>query len=139
MEFSLSADEYSPLVLAYMGDSVYEQYVRGRLVSCGNMPVGLLHRRATEFVSAPAQFEAARYILPFLTPNEDRVFRRGRNAHHATVPKNASVVHYRHATGFEALVGYLYIKGENDRLLHILDLVYERLFGKASGGEEYKV
>lgn len=133
MNFSLRAEEYSPLVLAYMGDAVYEQYVRTRLVSAANMPVNILHCRATGFVSAQAQFEASKHILPMLTEEEDRVFKRGRNAHHATVPKNAQVTHYRHATGFEALIGYLYIKGDSDRLSYILDLSYEWLKSRMGG------
>ena len=112
---------YSPLVLAYIGDAVYEAYVRCSIVSTGNMPVHKLHKAATGFVKAKAQSDLMEKILPLLTEKETAVFKRGRNAKSATSPKNADIVDYRRATGFEALVGYLYIAGKKDRLIELLD------------------
>lgn len=115
------ANSYSPLVLAYIGDAVYEAYVRCHIVSAGNMPVHKLHKAATGFVKAKAQSDLMEKILPLLTEEETAVFKRGRNAKSATSPKNADIVDYRRATGFEALVGYLYIAKKKDRLIELLD------------------
>ena len=115
------ANMYSPLVLAYIGDAVYEAYVRCSIVSTSNMPVHKLHKAATGFVKAKAQSDLMEKILPLLTEKETAVFKRGRNAKSATSPKNADIVDYRRATGFEALVGYLYIAGKKDRLIELLD------------------
>jgi len=124
MEISLDKDEYSPLVLAYIGDAVHELYIRTRLIANANLPVNTLHRAATSYVNAKAQFEAFHLIEPHLTEDEIKIFKRGRNAKSATTPKNAEIVHYRHATGFEALLGYLYINNQKERLSYILDLSY---------------
>lgn len=115
------ANMYSPLVLAYIGDAVYEAYIRCSIVSAGNMPVHKLHKAATGFVKAKAQSDLMEKILPLLTEEETAVFKRGRNAKSATSPKNADIVDYRRATGFEALIGYLYIAGKKDRLIELLD------------------
>lgn len=115
------ANTYSPLVLAYIGDAVYETYIRSSIVSRGNMPVHKLHKAATRFVKASAQSGLVEKMLPLLTEEETAVFKRGRNAKSATSPKNADIVDYRRATGFEALIGYLYIAGKMDRLVQLLD------------------
>ena len=99
--------EYSPLVLAYVGDAVFELYVREMLVSKGNMPVDKLHKLATGYVNASAQCESYKRIEDRLTENEIAVFKRGRNTKSA-VPKNAEMSDYRTATGLEALIGYIY-------------------------------
>jgi len=111
---------YSPLTLAYLGDAVYELIVRNMLVKKGNCPVNRLHREAIQYVKAGAQAEIMDRLEPLLTEEEAEIFRRGRNAHSATTAKNASVADYRRATGFEALIGWLYLKQDTDRLLELV-------------------
>ena len=126
-DFKLPANEYSALSLAYIGDAVYELYIRGRLMENANIPPAKLHRAATHFVSAEAQFKASMYIADMLDEDENAVFHRGRNAKSATSPKNADIIHYRHATGFEALLGYLYIKDDAQRLNFLMKEAYDFL------------
>ncbi len=114
--------QLSPLTLAYIGDAVYELYVRTIIVNDGNMPVNKLHKKATQLVKAKAQSEAAEKIMVFLKEEELSIYKRGRNAKSGTAPKNADVVEYRRATGFEALVGYIYLIGDSERLSEILKL-----------------
>ena len=116
--------EYSPLVLAYIGDSVYETYVRTRLVARANTQVNNLHKTTINYVKAKAQSEIMKALLGQLTEEEEWVFKRGRNAKSATVPKNADVGEYRYATGFEALIGYLYLSGNIDRLYELLQFAF---------------
>lgn len=115
-------DALPPLVLAYIGDAVYGVYVRTMLIADGGVNVHNLHMRSIEFVSAEAQAENLRDILPGLTSEEQDVVRRGRNSNPATVPKHAEINEYRYATGFEALIGYLFLKKRLKRLAEILDL-----------------
>lgn len=110
----------SPLVLAYIGDTVYDLYVRTQLLLSTDATAHGLHVMATKRVCAKAQAEAAQRILPLLTEDEQYIFRRGRNSHMGTVPKHAQMAHYRAATGLEALLGYLYLKGEDDRLNELM-------------------
>ena len=126
-EFKLGANEYSPLALAYLGDAVYELYVRTRLMEKANIPVNTLFVQSTHFVKAEAQFRAYHIILDRLSEEETAVLKRGRNAKSATVPKNADVTHYRCATGVEALIGYLYIKDRHDRIKEIMDIIFDGL------------
>ena len=114
-------EQYSPLTLAYVGDAAYELYVRERLIASGNAPVGTLHRLATHFVSAKAQSEMMDAIEPALTPDESDAYRRGRNAKVGSTPKNTDVATYHRATGFETLMGYLYLKGDASRFRALLD------------------
>ncbi|WP_094551892.1 Mini-ribonuclease 3 [Petroclostridium xylanilyticum] len=118
----INPSQYSPLVLAYIGDAVYELYIRTMLVKKGNAPVHRLHKQATLFVKAKAQSDIIHKIETALTEEELLIFKRGRNAKSGTVPKNADVNEYRHATGFEALLGYLYLAKNNQRLKELLDL-----------------
>lgn len=115
----------SPLSLAYIGDAVYEVYVRERVMLRGNMPVAKLHRAATGYVKAKAQSDIIHAISDRLTDEETAVFKRGRNAHSYTSAKNADIVDYRHATGFEALIGFLYLDGRSERLAEILAMSME--------------
>ena len=115
-----NSNEYSPLVLAYMGDAVYELYIRSMIVADKNMPVNKLHKEATSYVKAKAQSEILEKILPYLTEEETAIYKRGRNAHSYTSAKNADIVDYRRATGFEALMGYLYITGKKERIDELL-------------------
>ncbi len=112
---------YSPLTLAYIGDAAYELVVRTFLVDQGNSRPDKLHRKASSMVKAAAQAAMAEALKDSLTEEELSVYRRGRNAKSPTMAKNASMSDYRKATGFEALMGYLYLKGEQKRLI---DLVY---------------
>ena len=112
---------YSPLTLAYIGDAAYELVVRTFLVDQGNSRPDKLHRKASSMVKAAAQAAMAEALKDSLTEEELSVYRRGRNAKSPTMAKNASMSDYRKATGFEALMGYLYLKGEKKRLI---DLVY---------------
>lgn len=116
---------YSPLVLAYIGDGVYELYVRNKLIDeHSDMPPHKLHILATTKVKASAQSNAMLLIEPELTEDELTIYKRGRNAKSATVPKNADVSEYRRATGFEALIGYLYLSEKNERLDEIMGIAY---------------
>lgn len=113
---------YSPLVLAYAGDAVYELYIRTLLLSQGNAPVHKLHKRSISYVKAKAQSDIIHRLMDLLTAEEQDIVRRGRNAKSGTIPKNADVTEYKYATGFEALIGYLYLKGEYSRLLDVLKM-----------------
>ena len=108
---------YSPLTLAYIGDGVYELVIRTILVKKANCPVNRLHKKASSLVKASAQSGMMEILEPLLTEEEKSVYRRGRNAHSATMAKHATMADYRRATGFEALMGYLYLKEDFSRIL----------------------
>ena len=112
--------QMSPLVLAYIGDTVYDLYVRTSLVCGSDATAHGLHLGAAKRVCAQAQAQAAHRVLSMLTEEEAAVYRRGRNSHMGTVPKHAAIADYRAATGLEALVGYLYLKGEDERLTELM-------------------
>lgn len=107
---------YSPLTLAYIGDAVYELIVRTVFVKQGNCQAQKLHQRVTSCVSARAQARMIDALLPELTEEEAGVFRRGKNSKPYTRAKNASLEEYLKATGFEAVIGYLYLKREYERI-----------------------
>ena len=111
---------YSPLTLAYIGDGVYELVIRTILVKKGNCPVNRLHKKASSLVKAGAQSAIMEVIEEKLTPEELSVYRRGRNAHSPTMAKHATMADYRRATGFEALMGYLYLKEDYTRMLTLV-------------------
>ena len=112
----IKVDTLSPLTLAFTGDAVFSLYIREMLVCEANRPVGQLHKLSVNWVKAEAQSKGMHAILPLLTEKETEVFKRGRNAHTSHTPKNQSGCAYHYATGFEALVGYLYLKDETERL-----------------------
>ena len=116
------ATEFSPLVLAYIGDAVYELIVRSILVSMGNRPVNKLNKDATSLVKAGAQSEIIKLISDNLSEEEYIVFKRGRNSSPHTMAKNASMTDYKYATGFEALIGFLYLDNRCDRALELVKL-----------------
>ena len=122
----LNPKEYSPLPLAYIGDSVYDLFIRTKIIEKGNRHVTDMHKEAVKFVKAHSQAESIHAIEDKLTENEIRVLKWGRNAK-STPPKNADVTDYRYATGFEALIGYLYVSGEEDRLKEVLNMAYDAL------------
>lgn len=111
---------YSPLTLAYIGDGVYELVIRTILVKKGNCPVNQLHRRASSLVKAGTQSQMMEVLEPLLTEEEFAVYKRGRNAHSPTMAKHATMADYRRATGFEALMGYLYLKEEYQRIVELV-------------------
>ena len=122
---------FSPLTLAYIGDGVYELVIRTILVQRGNRKASRLHEEASRLVKASAQSDILRRIEPHLTEEELSVYKRGRNAHSPTMARHASMSDYRRATGFEALIGYLYLKED---LRRIVDLVRLGI----STGEKYE-
>ena len=113
---------YSPLTLAYLGDAVYEIMIRTSLVKKGNCAVNKLHKKASSLVKAQAQSRMIGYMEEYLTEEEYQIYKRGRNAHSPTMAKNATMTDYRRATGFEALVGYLYLKEDFQRLVDIIKI-----------------
>ncbi len=117
----------SPALLAYLGDAVYELFVREMLLAERVGPLRDLHRRATALVCAPAQARMARLIAGELSPLEAAVFRRGRNTHSGVVPPAATVAEYRLATGLESVVGFLYLSGQYTRLRQLLAEGFRRL------------
>ena len=109
---------YSPLTLAYIGDGVYELVTI--LVKKGNCPVNQLHKHASSLVKAGAQSKMMETLEPILTEEELAVYKRGRNAHSPTMAKHATMADYRRATGFEALMGYLYLKEDYSRIVELV-------------------
>ena len=118
---------YSPLTLAYIGDGVYELVIRTILVKKGNCPVNQLHKKASSLVKAGAQSKMMELLEPDLTEEELAVYKRGRNAHSPTMAKHATMADYRRATGFEALMGYLYLKDEFERLVELVKTGVEEM------------
>jgi len=117
---------YPILALAYIGDGVYELYVRRYLLTAGERKPGRLHKKAISYVSAKSQSELAAQVEPNLTEDEAWVMRRGRNAHSAHQPPNARVIDYRRATGLEALIGYLYLTEQNKRLNEVFAILFAK-------------
>ncbi len=113
-------NRYSPLALAFMGDSVYEIVIRSIVVQEANRPAGQLNKIKVKYVNAAAQAKIIEFLEPELTEDESDVYKRGRNAKSYTSAKNQSVNDYRKATGLEALCGYLYLKGDMERLIELL-------------------
>lgn len=118
-------NSYSALTLAYIGDCVYELYVRSHLIESGNRRVNELHKEATKFVKAKAQADFYRKIEAELSEEEAAAFHRGRNTK-SHPPKNANVIDYKVATGVETLIGYLYVKGEVTRISELMIRLFER-------------
>ena len=116
----MPAKEYSPLVLAYIGDGIYDMIVRTIFVSHGNTQVDKLNKQASSVCRASSQAAIAFAIAPLLTEEETSAYRRGRNAHSPTMAKHATMADYRRATGFEALMGYLYLKEDYTRMLTLI-------------------
>lgn len=118
------ANAYSPLALAFLGDCVYEQLVREKLILSGNMPAGKLHSMATKRVCARCQSKVIQILQPVLTEDEVAIFKRGRNATGNSVPKNTNIIDYRKATGLEALFGYLHLIGAYDRVSELFEIAW---------------
>ena len=126
MEESIKMDKIklitmSPLVLAYLGDTVYESYIREHLIRQNmNRKVNNLHKLVIQYSKAKAQATIIHEIENELTEEEMKIFKRGRNQKSHTAPKNADIIDYKYATGFEALIGYLYLGEEKERLEYII-------------------
>ncbi len=123
----------NPLVLAYIGDAVYEVYVRKYLISTQKTLVNQLHKSAIQFVKAESQSSIIHHIMDDLTQEEQTILKRGRNSKSQTIPKHADVSDYRYATGFEALIGYLYLIGEEKRLMDMIAKSIELIQNKLDG------
>ena len=118
---------YSPLTLAYIGDGIYELYIRTILIKQGNCQANKLHKRASRLVKAPAQSAMVAVLEPLFTPEEEAVYKRGRNAKSYTTAKNATTGEYRRAPGFEAVMGYLYLTGQYHRMIDLIKIGLEAL------------
>lgn len=121
---SLNPKDYSPLALAYVGDSVYDLFIRTKVLGKGNRHVTELHRDSVSFVKAHSQAVSVRAIEGELTEDELRVLKWGRNAKSNTSPKHADIIDYRLATGFETLLGYLYLEEKTERLCYLMEKAY---------------
>ncbi|MGN0349025.1 MAG: Mini-ribonuclease 3 [Roseburia sp.] len=118
---------YSPLALAYIGDGIYDLIIRSVVLAKGNTRAGALHKRTSGIVKAQTQAQMIEALLPLLTQEEEEIYRRGRNAKSPTMAKNATMSDYRKATGFEALMGWLYLQDEIPRLVELIQEGAERL------------
>ena len=118
---------YSPLTLAYIGDGIFDLVIRSVVVGKGNTRAGELHKRTSQIVKAHTQAEMIEKLLPILTEEEAEVYRRGRNAKSPTMAKNATMSDYRKATGFEALMGYLYLTEQFDRMVELAGYGLEKI------------
>ena len=117
---------YSPLALAYIGDGIFELVIRSIVVGKGNTKASQLHQHTSHIVKAASQAKMIEALEGDLTEEEADVYRRGRNAKSPTMAKNASMVDYRKATGFEALMGYLYLKDDMERIVELTKLGLEK-------------
>ncbi len=118
---------YSPLTLAYIGDAIYDLVIRTIVVERGNTSPNKLYKKTVQYVSARVQAKLIDGLMEELTEEEQEVYRRGRNAKSYTTAKNATVIEYRKATGLEALCGYLYLLGKQERMLSLIKRAVESL------------
>ncbi len=118
---------YSPLTLAYIGDAIYDLIIRTVVVERANRSANKLHKTVIRYVNAETQARMITALEEELTEEEKTLYHRGRNAKSYTSAKNASIADYRKATGLEALFGYLYLRGETDRLLALVQRAFEKL------------
>ena len=118
---------YSPLTLAYIGDAIFDVVIRSILVNKGNTAVNKLHKRASDIVKAGTQSAFIKALMDDLTEEEADIYRRGRNSKPHTKAKNATTMDYLDATGFEAVIGYLYLTDNMDRACELISLGIERL------------
>lgn len=123
----VDTNSYSPLVLAYIGDCVYDLIIKSMVISKGNKAVQKLHKETSSYVQASTQSAMMRVMQPCLTEKEHAIYKRGRNAKSVSPAKNQSITDYRRATGFEALVGYLYLEKEYARLMELIKIGLDSL------------
>lgn len=124
MEISVDFNKCGALELAYMGDAVIEVLARRRVIGEGGGKLCRLNEKARRYVTAVSQSAAVERVLPYLTEKEKQIFKYGRNAKGTNVPKSASAVDYRRATGLECLFGYLYLSGCSERAEALFTLAY---------------
>lgn len=120
----------NPLVLAFLGDATYAHCVRYHLIAKGLVKPNLLHKTANRYVSAKAQANILLTLMPTLPEEELSVVKRGRNAKSGSTAKNADIIDYRHATAFEALIGYLYLSGKEERIAEIVQQAFAIVEGE---------
>lgn len=133
LNHAIDVKQLNALALAYMGDAVFESFIRFNLLANGSVRPNQLHRESTKYVSAKAQSVMIHRLIDqmMLTEEELAIVKRGRNAKSGTVPKNTDVQTYRYSTAFEALLGYHYLLGNNERLQELMKFGYQTI----SGGE----
>ena len=122
--------DYSPLTLAYIGDGIYEIIIRTVIVDQANRQVNKIHKASSNLVKAETQAKMIHLIMDDLTQEEVTIYKRGRNAKAVTRAKNASMSDYRTATGFEALMGWLYLTGQSERMLMLIKKCIELFQGE---------
>jgi ribonuclease III family protein len=134
-EKNIDAKQLNSLALAYMGDAVFETYVRRHLLQSGKVRPNYLHKEGTRYVSAKAQCQILFGLMndDHLNQDELAVVMRGRNAKSGTIPKNTDVQTYRYSTAFEALMGYLYLTGEKKRLEELIQMAFSYVDEKKGG------
>ena len=132
------AKQINPVVLAFVGDAVYSLYVRERLVLSGGGKAAEYQRAASKIVSAEGQSTFLSQLEPIFTETEAEIYKRGRNAKKATKSKNASAAAYNRSTGFEAVIGYLYLSGQRTRVNELLSYADESLFRAEKTAAAYK-
>jgi len=128
----------NPITLAFLGDAVYSLWVREQLVRSGIGKAADFQRAAGKIVSAHGQSAFLEKVLPLLTEEEDEIYRRGRNAKKATKSKNATASEYSRSTGFEAVMGYLYLIGEHERIEQLLSLIDKETLKGQAASKVYK-
>lgn len=119
---TIDVNQMKSLTLAYIGDAVYELHIRHHLIEIGSVKPHQLHEQAVKYVSATAQASIINEMIEvgFLSKQEEAIVRRGRNAKSVSIPKNVSVQAYRYSTGFEALIGFLYLRKNEVRLTEVM-------------------
>lgn len=123
-ELEKRTNELSPLTWAYIGDAVYELFIREKLVSSTKLKPHKLHLETIKYVKASAQAEILKELEEMLTEKEKEIIKRARNTKNHHLPKNANVSDYMYSTAFEGLIGYLYLTGQNNRMIEILSKAY---------------
>ena len=134
----LEARQFNPVVLAFLGDAVYSLYVRNRLVTSGEGKPSEFQRAAANLVSARGQSAFLDRVLPLLSEEESDIFRRGKNAKKATKSKSASSLEYNRSTGFEAVLGFLYLIGDEARIVELLDVADDEDFKRIEASKVLK-
>lgn len=119
--------EQSPLTLAFVGDAVYTLLIREHIATDKRQPINKLNQLSVKYISAKGQFMALGLITGILTEEEQNMVRRGKNASKASVAKHASVEEYRSSTGFECMLGYLKLTGQDERIKYLVDYIFENL------------
>ncbi len=120
----LEVNDMSPLIWAYIGDSVFEIYIRDKMIQKGIPSNAKLHKNTTMYVKASSQARIIEKLKSILTDEELDIVRRARNADSNTIPKNASIIEYKNATSLEGILGYLFLIGNYERLMYLLDYAY---------------